>query len=215
MRVSSVDSGTSATHAERGGANPTETLFRKADWWVKDMGLEAGRAMVRALHYSHGSSNTRVYCHGLFPRDAFWESQRVGVALWLPPTKTAARSFSKDNWQGVLALSRLVIEDRIPKNAESFLIRHSMRLIDRDRWPVLITYADTWQAHDGTIYKAAGWTECGRTKPEPTYQINGRMVCRKAGPKTRTHAEMLALGAVCVGKFSRIRFMHVISKKPR
>lgn len=198
------------SQSDRGGSIPTSALFRKGEWWVKDLGHESGRAMVRSLHYSHGSSNTRVYCHGLFPRTAFWEQQRVGVALWIPPTKSAAQSFS-ENWQGVLSLSRLVIDNAIPKNAESFLIRHSMRLIDRERWPTLITYADTWQGHDGTIYKAAGWTECGMTKPERTYQINGRMVSRKAGPKTRTHSEMLAIGAVCVGKFSRIRFKHELS----
>lgn len=205
--VASADSGTSAIQAEGGGANPTATLFRKRDWWVADLPLRNGQAIVRRWHYSRGSSNTAVYCHGLFPREYFWANEAVGVALWLPPTKSAAQSFT-ENWQGVLALSRLAIDDAIPTNAESFLIRHSMKLIDRKRWPVLVTYADEWRGHEGVIYKATGWTECGKTKPERTYQINGRMVSRKAGPKTRTHSEMLALGAECVGKFQRIRFVH-------
>jgi hypothetical protein len=32
------------------------------------------------------------------------------------------------------------------------------------------------------------------------------MTARKAGPKTRTHAEMIALGARFEGKFSKARF---------
>lgn len=191
-----------------GGSIPTPTLFRKSDWWVKPVSLEKCQSLVRSLHYSRGGSNTAVYCHGLFPREAFWEAECVGVAWWLPPTRTAAESFDKELWKGVLALSRLAIRDDIPKNAESFLIRHSMRLIDRKRWPILVTYADTWRGHTGAIYKAAGFVECGMSKPERRYVKNGRMVSRKSGPRTRTHAEMLAMGCECAGAFSAIRFMH-------
>jgi len=145
----------------------------------------------------------------LYARGWFWESECVGAAWWLPPTRTAAESFDKANWRGVLSLSRLVVSPDVPKNAASFLIRHSMRLIDRTRWPVLVTYADEWQGHSGTIYKAAGWTECGKSKTERRYILNGRMVSRKAGPRTRTKQEMLDLGAKCVGSFCAVRFIHL------
>lgn len=206
--VGSADSGTLGDQSRGDGANPIPTLFRKQDWWVADLSLKACQQMIRRFHYSRGGSNTAVYTHGLFPRGWFWESQCVGAAWWLPPTRTAAESFDKENWRGVLALSRVALPDEIPKNAESFLISHSMRLIDRERWPVLVSYADEWQGHKGTIYKACGWTECGKSKPERRYVLKGRMVSRKAGPKTRTHAEMLALGAEYVGSFSAIRFVH-------
>lgn len=207
--VSSSDSGTPCVQHGRGGAIPTETLFKKSDWWVSTVSLNKTQRMVRQWHYSKGGSNTAVYCHGLFPRGEFWDEKCVGVAWWLPPTKTAAQSFDK-NWIGVLALSRLVVSPDVPNNAESFLIRHAMKLIDRNRWPVLVTYADSWRGHKGTIYRAAGWKECGQSKPERRYVLNGRMISRKAGPKTRTHSEMLALGAECVGSFSAIRFVHRI-----
>lgn len=31
-------------------------------------------------------------------------------------------------------------------------------LIDRTRWPVLVTYSDEGQGHDGYVYKCSGWT---------------------------------------------------------
>jgi hypothetical protein len=72
-----------------------------------------------------------------------------------------------------------------------------------------VSYADAeWRGHEGTIYLAAGWTEAGWTKPERLYARNGKVGSRKAGPKTRTHAEMLALGYECLGKFRRKRFIH-------
>jgi hypothetical protein len=167
--------------------------------------------MVRRHHYARGGSNTAVYTHGLFPRGSLWEAECVGVAWWIPPTKGAALHAYPSNWQGVLALSRLVIAPDVPKNACSFLIRHAMRFIDRETWPCLVTYADEWRGHEGTIYKAAGWEEKGWTKPEPTFvDKRGRMVSRKAGPKTRTRQQMINLGYEFVGRFRRKRFVHVI-----
>ncbi len=31
------------------------------------------------------------------------------------------------------------------------------RLIDRSRWPVLVTYSDEGQGHTGHVYKCSGW----------------------------------------------------------
>jgi len=206
-RIESADSGMTANQAGGGGASPTSMLFLKGDWWVADVSMPIARNMIRQWHYAKGASNTRTYLHGLFPRDYFWESQAVGCAWWIPPTKTAAMSIDR-NWSGVLALSRLVVSPDTPSNAESFLIRHSMRLIDRDRFPTLVTYADSWRGHLGTIYKASGWALDGETKPEKRYTIGGRLISRKAGHKTRTHQEMLDMGAECVGEFSCLRFVH-------
>jgi hypothetical protein len=156
-------------------------------------------------HYARGASNTRTYTHGLFRRGQILDGQAVGVAWWIPPTKSAALAWSP-RWQGVLALSRLAIRPEVPNNAASFLISKSVRLIDRARWHTLISYADSWRGHTGAIYLAAGWEYCGETKPEACYTLNGRMTARKAGPKTRTHAEMLALGCVFEGRHSKSRF---------
>jgi hypothetical protein len=86
-----------------------------------------------------------------------------------------------------------------------------MRLIDRERWPCLVTYADQWRGHVGTIYKATNWDYVGETKPQAVYTLDGRMVARKAGPTTRTKAEMLALGCVLAGRFSKHKYTHVVS----
>lgn len=98
-----------------------------------------------------------------------------------------------------------------PKNAATFLLMRSVKMLD-PRWKCLITYADTWQGHTGHIYKAAGWEYLGLTKPERTYLINGQMVARKAGPRTRTHAEMLELGAEMVGSFEKHRYRLIRDK---
>jgi hypothetical protein len=131
----------------------------------------------------------------------------IGIAWWIPPTKSAALANYPKNWGAVLVLSRLAIDPGVPKNAASFLIMQSVKLIRKDkRWEYLLTYADEWQNHSGAIYKATNWI-LGKTTPEATWiDSDGRMVARKAGPHTRTKAEMLALGHKMIGRFSRHRF---------
>lgn len=186
---------------------PSCPVLRREDFFVSDCPLKDGQELVARLHYSKGGSNTRTYMHGLYRKA---DGELVGVAWWIPPTKSAALATHPENWNGVLALSRLVVADDVPQNGASFLLGASMKRVDRLRWPVLVTYADTWQGHTGAIYKATNWAHVGRTKRERTYTIGGRMVSRKAGPKTRTHAEMLQLGAEMVGSYSKEKFVHIV-----
>lgn len=183
--------------------------LRKADWEVRAVPLSVARAIVEREHYSKGASNTATYLHGLFPKGALFDEQCVGVAWWIPPTRAAALATYPANCNGVLALSRMAINSEVPNNACSFLLSRSARLVDRNRWPCLVTYADEWRGHTGAIYRAVGWEYCGKTKPERTYVLGGRMIARKAGPKTRTHSEMLAIGAEMVGAFAKHKFRHI------
>jgi hypothetical protein len=183
--------------------------LRKEEWEVRPVSIGVARRMVEDFHYAAGASNTATYLHGLFRKGEIFDEQCRGVAWWIPPTKSAAEATYPKRWQGVLCLSRLVIMPDTPKNACTFLLARSRRLIDGKLWPCLVTYADDWRGHTGQIYRADNWEYIGKTKPERTYQINGRMTARKAGGHTRTHNEMLALGAQCLGLFAKHKFVKV------
>jgi hypothetical protein len=190
--------------------------LRKKDWEVRAVTLETCQRLVAEYHYAGGGSNTATYRHGLFKRGAFWEAECMGVAWWIPPTQHAAKATYPDDWQGVLSLSRLVIHPDVPKNACSFLLASSMRMIDRSRWPCLVTYASERMGHIGTIYKATNWAYAGKTKPEPVYiNGNGVEVARKAGPVSRSHGQMVALGHERLGRFSKHKYVHVITRAGR
>jgi hypothetical protein len=182
--------------------------FRRENWDVRACDIRTARALVEKYHYAAGASNTATYLHGLYEKCS---DKAVGVAWWIPPTKAAANAAFPENWKGVLSLSRLVVHPDVPKNAASFLIAGSMRQIDRGRWPCLLTYADTWRGHTGAIYRATNWSYTGLTTPEATWVLNGRMVARKAGGKTRTKAEMEELGAVMIGRFAKHRYVSVLT----
>lgn len=188
-------------------SSPPNNRLRKADWEARPVCLEFAQRFVAAHHYARGGSNTATYLHGLFRAGEIFDEQCQGVAWWIPPTRGAAEATFPERWQGVLCLSRMAILPGLPSNACSFLLARSRRMIDRERWPCLVTYADEWRGHTGAIYRADNWRYEGLTRPQRTYQLGGRMVARKAGGHTRTHAEMLALGAVMVGSFAKHKFV--------
>jgi hypothetical protein len=190
--------------------------LRKSEWCVAPIGQSAAAELVKRFHYAGRGSNTGVYRHGLFRKgEELMEFNCIGVAWWIPPTKSAALATYPDNWQGVLCLSRLVLDPLVPKNGASFLMSASMRLIDRVKWPCLVTYADTLQGHTGAIYRATNWDYVGVTKPERAYFIDGIMVSRKRGPRTFTHQEMLDQGAECKLSEGKHKFTHLFRKTKR
>ena len=183
-----------------------ENRLKKDEWHVETVALKTAQEMVERFHYARGGSNTATYRHGLFRNGS---DICMGIAWWIPPTKSAAHATYPKNWLGVLALSRLAIHPDVPKNACSFLLARSVKMIDRGRWPCLVTYADEWQGHSGSIYRACNWNYVGKTKPEAVFVKAGRMVARKAGPKTRTKAEMSELGAELKGRFAKHKYVNI------
>lgn len=177
--------------------------LNKCEWEVRPFSLEVGRALVERYHYMHGGSNTRTYLHGLFRRGALFDWDCLGLVWWLPAMVSTAQKMLPENPGGVLCLSRLVVLPDVPKNAATYLIGRSVRLIDRERWPVLVSYADEWQGHTGQVYKAAGWHCGGKTRPKAVYTLAGRVVSTKAGKRTWRHSEMLAMGCELVGYFPK------------
>lgn len=185
---------------------PATACLKRSDYEVRRVDLASAYELARAFHYAKGGSNTATYVHGLFRRDDFMHC--LGIAWWIPPTKSCAIASYRGDWRRVLSLSRLVIEPGVPTNAATFLMAAGIRDIRRDgKYACLVTYADESRGHTGAIYLAANWESCGPTKPERIYvKSDGSMVARKAGPRTRTHGEMLALGYRCLGSFRKHKF---------
>jgi hypothetical protein len=82
-------------------------------------------------------------------------------------------------------------------------------------WDHLVTFADSSQGHNGTIYRATNWVDRGLTKPAPRWvDGDGRQVATKCGPVTRTRAQMEALGYVMTGRFSKRKFTMSLRPSP-
>lgn len=182
------------------------------DWIVKDAPLKLARELVRQHHYAKGASKLAVYLHGLFNKNT---GVMHGVAWWIPPTRAACESVNRENWKKVLSLSRMVMVPETPKNACSFLLSRSIKIIRAEgRFVSLVTYADESQGHTGNVYKASNFIYVGRTGPTPKWvdPVSGRQVSSKANV-SRTKEKMESLGFKKVGSFYKHKYvMHLKCK---
>jgi hypothetical protein len=109
----------------------------------------------------------------------------------------------------VLALSRFAVDAEVPSNGASFLLGQSMRAVNRRRWPILLTYADTAEGHTGAIYRATNWRCLGLVPAGDSWVTpDGRMMGRKRGGHTYTVAEMVAAGFVRRPTAPKWKFVH-------
>lgn len=145
---------------------------------IESCSLEVVRGLC-AQHHGYGSAgNVAVYSFAVIE-----DERPVAGFSWQPPPPGAAKSVSPEAPYGVLALSRMVA---VPKAERS--LRHiskplrvqMKRLIDRTRWPVLVTFSDEGQGHTGHVYKCSGWQKTTRTRVAVFTDETGRRVSRYA-----------------------------------
>lgn len=135
-------------------------------------------AVVRDLcakHHGYGSvGNNATYAF------AVYEDERpVAAFIWQPPPPGAARSVCPEAPQAVLSLSRMVAvphEERRLRHISRPLRRQMRVLIDRTRWPVLVTFHDEGQGHNGHVYKCSGWEKTKRNQRPTFTDGNGKRV---------------------------------------
>lgn len=181
--------------------------LRRHDWTVEPVSQTEARELIERVHYAGGCPRTSVARHGLRRLD---ELAISGVALWLPPTRPAAVSVDPGNPGGVLSLSRLCVDEAVPRNGASYLLAASMRALDRSRWPVLLTYADTALGHTGAIYAATGWERVGLVEGADTWRHRetGERRGRKRGPNNYTCAQMVELGFERLPRRPKVKWTH-------
>lgn len=80
-------------------------------------------------------------------------------------------------WNEFIELNRMAFDDYLPKNSESRCIAISIRLIKKNaphiKW--IISFADSTQCGDGTIYRASGFNLVGIYKNAGICKINGKV----------------------------------------
>lgn len=125
-------------------------------WWGE---VEEARDLVVNHHYSRRwPANVQYVCTAHEPGGLFGtKGKAVGAIVWsIPPTR----------WRfPVLELIRMV---RHP-DAEfplTWLISKCVSHIASTRsWPLLVSFADQTQGHEGVVYRAAGWNYNGKREP--------------------------------------------------
>lgn len=140
--------------------------------------------MCETYHVYRSAGPCSTYCFAVSEN-----GRPVAAFAWQPTALGAARAVCPEAPQGVLALSRMVA---VPRNERDLRhlskpLREQMhKLIDRTRWPVLITFSDEGQGHTGHVYKCSGWEKTTRSERSFYVDSSGR---RRSVPTSDHHRD--------------------------
>lgn len=98
------------------------------------------------------------------------------ITFGVPPSRHLQQSACPSNPSKVIELNRVWIHDDQPKNTGSWILSRVLKLMPPY---IIVSYADTLQNHDGTLYRAAnwnyaGWTDMDRKTPRYDYVVEGK-----------------------------------------
>lgn len=145
---------------------------------IRDTTLDEVRALCERYHGYGSAGNAAAYVFGVFEATGL-----VAAYAWQPPPPGAARAVCPEAPHGVLALSRMVAvpaKQRRLNHVSKPLRRQMRNLIDRTRWPVLVTYSDEGQGHTGYVYKCSGW--------EPTQRVTRPVYVDEDGNRASSYS---------------------------
>lgn len=129
---------------------------------LRECGVAELKRLCEKYHGYGSAGDYATYCYGVY------ESGRLVAGYsWMPPALGAAKSVCPEEPQAVLALSRMVAvpkSERVLKHISKPLRIQMKHLIDRTRYPVLVTYSDESQGHTGYVYQCSGWYKTERVR---------------------------------------------------
>lgn len=153
---------------------------------LRRVNLDVVRVLCEAHHGYRSAGGVAVEAFAVFE-----DGRAVAGYAWQPPPPGAAASVCPEEPSAVLALSRMVA---VPKAERA--LRHVSKpprvqmksLIDRTRWPVLVTYSDEGQGHTGYVYKCSGWTPTTRRAVRVLVDSLGARASRYSDGRTGSRA---------------------------
>jgi hypothetical protein len=165
---------------------------------LRPCSLRVVRDLCEQHHAYRSAGGVAVYAFAVYEGDRV-----VAVYAWQPPAPGATASVCPEAPAGVLALSRMCA---VPRSARALkhiskpLRAQMRRLIDRTRWPVLVTYSDEGLGHTGHVYKCSGWTPTTRAEAPVMTLANGERASRYSNGKTGGR-DLVRAGTTCIQRW--------------
>ena len=142
------------------------------DFVVKPTTIQYVRDFVETWHYSSNVNGLRISnVFGLFYNDNL-----IGAMIYGPLGMANTWKKYADSEDQVVELRRLCCIDNTPRNTESYFIGKTLRWLKKNTsYKVVVSYADTFHNHQGTIYKASNFEHCGMTAKGRVIDYNGKI----------------------------------------
>jgi len=146
-----------------------QTHLLRSDMEVMPIPYRAAMNMVVEHHYLHRKAPAS-FCYGLFDSSGMM----LGTVVYGKP---ASPSLCKgiagpEESPRVIELTRLWIADITPKNAESYLIGNSLKLLPKE-FDIVVSFAEIQAGHVGVVYQATNWLYTGKSDRHVEYKLDG------------------------------------------
>lgn len=122
---------------------------------VKQIDHATAMRIVRKNHYLHRTCPCSK-AYGLCDDD----NKIMGVVTYGVPCSAMLLKglCGEEEMHNVYELNRLWIHESMPKNAASYLVSKSIRMLDKE---IIVSFADTSVGHVGYVYQAVNFLYCG------------------------------------------------------
>lgn len=122
---------------------------------IERISYQMAQDAVIANHYLHRKAPC-TFAFGMFDS----VGQLVGVVIYgVPASSTLLKGIcGPDEAQNVYELTRLWVDDSVPKNGESWLIGQTLKQLDRE---IVVSFADSSADHVGYVYQATNFIYTG------------------------------------------------------
>lgn len=139
------------------------------NWEVHPIGYKQAMQIIVENHYLHRRAPASD-CFGLFNE----LGTLVGVITYgTPASPSLCKGIAgSEETASVTELTRLWIADVTPKNAESFLIGRSLKLLPPEK-DIVVSFAEIRAGHVGTVYQATNWLYTGLSDRHVEWLLDG------------------------------------------
>jgi len=133
---------------------------------IKRIENKLAQNIIVKNHYLHRKAPCS-FAFGLFQNNKV-----VGVIMYGTPSSAPLRKgiCGIEEKYNVIELTRLWINDKIGKNAESYLIGNTIKKIDKE---IIVSYSEIEQGHIGIVYQACSFFYTGLSAKRTNWTIEG------------------------------------------
>jgi len=141
------------------------------DFEVHPTTIQYVRDFVETWHYSSNVNGLRISnVFGLF-----YQGNLIGAMIYGPLGMANTWKKYADSESDIIELRRLCCIDNTPRNTESYFIGKTLRWLKRNtNYKIVISYADMFHNHQGTIYKASNFEYHGLTSKGRVIEYDGK-----------------------------------------
>ena len=137
------------------------------EYSVRPIPFSEAKEWVLYKHYAHRVPSIS-FAFGLYDGPVLRGVCTFGV----PASPSLIQGSISEEWHDKFyELNRLVVDDGLPRNALSFFVSGSLKMLPRPM--VVVSFADSGMGHHGYIYQATNWLYTGLSAKFEDYVVRG------------------------------------------